>query len=94
MQQVNGTRKSDHGSNHYFDLYLQVSEEGNQMIRVMTAGMDDTAKHQLFRDKKHAQQPITLTNLRVASSGMVFMHNKCPNTEGFHSGGRSSVNYS
>ena len=75
MQQVNGTRKSDHGSNHYFDLYLQVSEEGNQMIRVMTAGMDDTAKHQLFRDKKHAQQPITLTNLRVASSGVVFMHN-------------------
>jgi len=75
VQQVNGNRKSDHGSNHYFDLYLQISEEKNQMIRVMTTGMDDTTKNQLLRDKQQAEQPITITNLRVASSGMVFMHN-------------------
>lgn len=75
VQQVNGNRKSDHGSNHYLDLYLQISEDKNQMIRVMTTGMDDTTKNQLLRDKQQAEQPITITNLRVASSGMVFMHN-------------------
>ena len=75
MQQVNGNRKSEHGSNHYFDLYLQISEEDNQLIRVMTNGMDDIAKNQLFRDKQQAEQPITISNLRIASSGMVFMHN-------------------
>ena len=42
---------------------------------VMTTGMDDTAKHQLFRDKQQAEQQILITNLCVASSGMVFMHN-------------------
>lgn len=46
------------------------------MIRVMTAGMDDTAEHQLFWNKQQAEQPILITNLRVASSGMVFLHNK------------------
>ena len=75
VQQVNGNRKSDHGSNHYFDLYLQVSEEKNHMIRVMTTRMDDTTKNQLFRDKQQAKQPITITNLRVTSSGTVFMYN-------------------
>ena len=75
MQQVNGNRKSDHGSNHYFDLYLHISEENNQLIRVMTNGMDDIAKNQLFRDKQQAEQPITISNLCIASSGMVFMHN-------------------
>jgi hypothetical protein len=65
VQQVNGNRKSDHGSNHYFDLYLQISEDKNQMIRVMTTGMDDTTKNQLLRDKQQAEQPITITNLRV-----------------------------
>jgi len=75
VQQADGNRKSDHGSNHYFDLSLQISEDKNQMIRVMTTGMDDTTKNQLLRDKQQAEQPITITNLRVASSGMVFMHN-------------------
>ena len=75
MKQVNGNRKSDHGSNHYFDLYLQVSQENNQLIRVMTNGMDDIVKNQLFRDKQQAGQPITISNLRMALSGMVFMHN-------------------
>lgn len=64
-----------HGSNHYFDLYLQISEDKNQMIRVMATGMDDTTKNQLFWDKQQAEQPITITNLCVASTGMVFMHN-------------------
>ena len=41
----------------------------------MTNGMDDIAKNQLFRDKQQAEQPITIFNLRIASSGMVFMHN-------------------
>ena len=36
--------------------------------------MDDTTKSQLFKDKQNAQQPITITNLRVVQSGMVFMH--------------------
>lgn len=36
--------------------------------------MDDTRKSQLFKDKRKAQQPITITNLRVVQSGMVFMH--------------------
>ena len=36
--------------------------------------MDDTTKSQLFKDKQKAQQPITITNLRVVQSGMVFMH--------------------
>lgn len=44
------------------------------MIRVMATGMDDTTKNQLFWDKHQAEQPITITNLRVASTGMVFMH--------------------
>ena len=69
MQQVNGNRKSDHGSNHYFDLYLQISEDKNQMIRIMITG------NQFLQDKQQAEQPITITNLRVASSGIVFMHN-------------------
>ena len=77
MQQFNGNRKGNHGWNHhYFDLYLQVSGDKNHIIRVMTSGMDDTAKNQLFRDKQHAEQPVMITNLRVASSGMVFTHNK------------------
>lgn len=36
--------------------------------------MDDITKSQLFKDKQKAQQPITITNLRVVQSGMVFMH--------------------
>ena len=36
--------------------------------------MDDTTKSQLFKDKQKTQQPITITNLRVVPSGMVFMH--------------------
>ena len=40
----------------------------------MTTGMD-TTKNQLFRDKQQAEQPITITNPCVTSSGMVFMHN-------------------
>ena len=75
VQQVNDNRKSGHGSNHYFDIYLQVSEESSQMIRVMTSGLDDTTKQQLFQNKQQAQQPITISNLRVVPSGMIFMHN-------------------
>lgn len=45
VRQVNGNRKSHHGSNHYFDLYLQISKDKNQMIRVMTTGMNDTTKN-------------------------------------------------
>ena len=45
------------------------------MIRVMTNSLDDTGKLQLFRSKQQAQQPISISNLRVASSGMIFMHN-------------------
>ena len=75
VQQVNDNRKSGHGSNHYFDIYLQVSEESSQMIRVMTSGLDDTTKQQLFQNKQQAQQPITISNLRVLPSGMIFMHN-------------------
>ena len=75
VQQINGNRKSGHGSNHYFDIFLQVSEDTNQMIRVMTNSLDDTGKLQLFRSKQQAQQPISISNLRVASSGMIFMHN-------------------
>lgn len=41
----------------------------------MATGMDDTIKNQLFWDKQQAEQPIPITNLRVASTGMVFMHN-------------------
>jgi len=44
VQQADGNRKSDHGSNHYFDLYLQISEDKNQMIRVMTTGMEATGR--------------------------------------------------
>ena len=44
---------------------LQISEDKNQMIRVMTTGMDDTTKKQLFQDKQQAELPITITNLRV-----------------------------
>lgn len=74
VQQVVGDRKSDHGSNHYFDLYLQISEDNNQMIRIMTTAMNDTTKNQLFQDKQKAEQPITITNLRVASSSQQHSH--------------------
>lgn len=56
-------------------IYLQVSEESSQMIRVMTSGLDDTTKQQLFQNKQQAQQPITISNLRVVPGGMIFMHN-------------------
>ena len=74
VQKINDVRKSESGSNYYFDVHLQVSQEDVQLIRVMTT-KSDTSKHQMFRDKLHAQQPIQLNLLRVAPSGMVFMHN-------------------
>ena len=44
------------------------------MIRIMISSIIDTTKSQLFKDKRKAQQPITITNLSVVQSGMVFMH--------------------
>lgn len=36
--------------------------------------MDDTTKNQLFWDKQQAEQSVTITNLCVSYTGMVFVH--------------------
>ena len=74
VQRVDRNRKSQQGFTYYFDIILQTAVDQTQMIRIMISSMDDTTKSQLFKDKQKAQQPITITNLRVVQSGMVFMH--------------------
>ena len=53
---------------------LQTAVDQTQLIRIMISSMDDTTKSKLFKDKQKAQQPITINNLRVVQSDMVFMH--------------------
>lgn len=74
VQRVDWNRKSQQGFTYYFDIILQTAVDQTQMIRIIISSMDDTTKSQLFKDKQKAQQPITITNLRVVQSGMVFMH--------------------
>ena len=74
VQRVDRNRKSQQGFTYYFDIILQTAVDQTQMIRIMTSSMDDTMKSQIFTDKQKAQQPITITILRVVQSGMVFMH--------------------
>ena len=74
VQRVDRNRKSQQGFTYYLDIILQTAVDQTQMIRIMINSIIDTTKSQLFKDKRKAQQPITITNLRVVQSGMVFMH--------------------
>ena len=74
VQRVDRNRKNQRGFTYYFDIILQTAVDQTEKIRIMISSMDDITKSQLFKDKQKAQQPITITNLRVVQSGMVFMH--------------------
>ena len=57
----------------YFDIQLHTGKDKTQSVRVIVQ-RGESSKRQLFLNKLQTQQPITLSNLQVAPSSMVFLN--------------------
>lgn len=73
IQAVQEVQESKSTKNLYFDIQLQTEKDKTQSVRVMVQ-RGESSKRQLFLNKLQTQQPITLSNLQVASSNMVFLN--------------------
>ena len=70
---VQEVQESKSTKNLYFDIQLQTGKDETQSVRIM-AQRGESSKHQSFLNKLQTQQPVTLSNLQVAPSNMVFLN--------------------
>lgn len=66
-------QESKSTKNLYFDIQLQTERDKTQFVRVMVQRRE-SSKRQFFLNKLQTQQPITLSNLQVTPSNMVFLN--------------------
>lgn len=86
IQAVQEVQKSKSTQNLYFDIQLKTGKDETHSVRIMVQ-RGESSKCQVFLNKLQSQQPITLSNLQVAPSNMVFLqgysYSRCAST--FHS---------
>ena len=75
IQDIQEVQESKSSRNLYFDISLLTAKDKTQLVRVMVQ-RGESSKRQLFLQKMQAQQPVTLSNLQVASSNMVFLNRR------------------
>ncbi|PFX15735.1 ATP-dependent DNA helicase PIF1 [Stylophora pistillata] len=73
IQDVQEVQESKSSRNLYFNISLLTAKDKTQLVRVMVQ-RGESSKRQLFLQKMETQQPVTLSNLQVASSNMVFIN--------------------
>ncbi|XP_074615270.1 uncharacterized protein LOC141874766 [Acropora palmata] len=73
IQDVQEVQESESSKNLYFDISLLTAKDKTQLVRVIVQ-RGESSKRQLFLQKMQTQQPVTLSNLQVASSNMVFLN--------------------
>ena len=75
IQDVQEVQESKSSKNLYFDISLLSAKDKTQLVRVMVQ-RGESSKRQLFLQKMQSQQPVTLSNLQVASSNMVLLNRR------------------
>ena len=74
IQEVQEIQQSKSSKNLYFDIRLQTAKDETQSLRFMVLKGESLKQQFFFLVKLQTQQLLTLSNLQVQPSNMVFLN--------------------